>query len=111
MTIGRVGDFTVARLEDQEITLPEHVQELGEEIFEVLDEADPPDLLIDFREVELLSSRMLGILVRLLKRARQKDGRLRLCCIQPPILHILDLTNLNKVFDIYEDVEEAIEEG
>jgi anti-anti-sigma factor len=108
MTVRWEDDALLVRLSGPEVTRSDYVQELGCELLDLLDENDPSDLILDFRDIELLSSRMLGILVRLLKRTRETGTRLRLCCIQPRILHILELTNLDSVFDIHSTAEEAL---
>jgi anti-sigma B factor antagonist len=107
-TVSRVGNTTVVKLHGPRITDQVYVSELGDELVAVLEAADPPDLLIDLNDVEFLSSSVLGKLIRLLKRVRDKNGRLRLCSIRPSILEVFEITQLHKVFEIYPDAEEAL---
>lgn len=107
-TVSRIGNTTVVKLNGPRITDQVYVSELGDELVAVLDAADPPDLLIDLDDVEFLSSSVLGKLIRLLKRVREKNGRLRLCSIRPSILEVFEITQLHKVFEIYPDAEEAL---
>jgi anti-sigma B factor antagonist len=108
MTVRQLGDATVVELKEREITDETLLWNLEKELLEVLEEHEASDLIIDFSEVHMLSSRMLGTLVRLLKRARETGGRVRLCSIQRRILHILELTRLNEVFEIFPDAESAL---
>ena len=106
--VNRVGETTLVTLIEPRITDQVYINELGDELVEVLDRATPPDLLIDLKRVEFLSSSVLGKLIRLLKRARQCDGRLRLCSIRPSIFEVFEITQLDKVFEIYSDADEAL---
>jgi anti-sigma B factor antagonist len=107
-TISRVGNTTVVKLAGPRITDQVYVTELGDELVAVAEAAAPPDVLIDLNDVEFLSSSVLGKLIRLLKRIREKNGRLRLCSIRPSILEVFEITQLHKVFEIYPDADEAI---
>jgi len=40
----------------------------------------------------------------------QTNGQLRLCSIKQPIADIFRITRLDKVFDIFDNVETALEE-
>lgn len=106
--ISRVGQITVVRLAGPRITDQVYVSELGDELVAVVEAAEPPDVLIDLNDVEFLSSSVLGKLIRLLKRVREHNGRLRLCSIRPSILEVFEITQLHKVFEIYPDAQEAI---
>ncbi len=66
-------------------------------------------LLIDFSSVQFLTSSVLGLLIRLSRRIFQSEGRLRLCSIDPKILEIFKITRLDKVFEIYNDRQQALE--
>jgi len=102
------GDTTVVVLAGPRITDQVYINELGDELVATLAQAQPPHLLIDLNEVEFLSSSMLGKLIRLLKRTRQANGRLRLCSIRPSIMEVFEITQLHRVFDIYPDAAEAL---
>lgn len=107
-TISRVGQATVVKLAGPRITDQVYVSELGDELIAVVEAAEPPDILIDLNDVEFLSSSVLGKLIRLLKRIRETNGRLRLCSIRPSILEVFEITQLHKVFEIYPDADEAL---
>lgn len=66
-------------------------------------------LIIDLSAVEYLDSTGLGVLIGGLKRARERDGDLRLICDNLRILRIFEITGLTKIFDIYRSEAEALE--
>ena len=66
-------------------------------------------IVVDTTKVEYLDSTGLGVLIGGLKRARERDGDLRLICDSPRILRIFEITGLTKIFDIYRTEAEALE--
>ncbi len=59
-------------------------------------------LLVDLEQVELLDSASLMALVSALKTAQNLGRRFSLCSISPSIRIIFELTQLDKVFEIFE---------
>jgi anti-sigma B factor antagonist len=106
--VNRQEGVTIVQLTAKQITDEFYIAELGDELNALLDQGDPPDLLVDFGQVEFLSSAALGLLTVLLKHVRQREGRLRLCSIRGPILEAFRITNLDRVFEIYADADEAL---
>jgi len=107
-TVSKVGPTTVLEVTGPRLTDAVYINEFGDELVAALNQAKPADLLLDLNDVEFLSSAVLGKLIRLLKRTREVNGRLRLCSIRPSILEIFEITQLNKVFEIYPDAAEAL---
>ena len=65
-------------------------------------------LVVDLEKVEYVDSWMLGVLVSGLKAARKENSDLKLAAIQEDVEGVFGMTNLNKVFDIFENQEEAV---
>jgi anti-sigma B factor antagonist len=65
-------------------------------------------LIIDLDDVGLLDSTALGVLVGGLKRSRTEGGDVRLVCTQPRIRRVLEITRLDKSFELYESVDDAV---
>jgi anti-sigma B factor antagonist len=66
------------------------------------------NLIVDLNGVEYLDSTGLGVLIGGLKRARERDGDLRLICENMRILRIFEITGLTKIFEIDRDEEGAL---
>lgn len=58
--------------------------------------------------MEFMDSTGLAVLVGGLKRVKENEGALILCGARDPIMRVLSLTGLNKVFPIHPTIEEAI---
>lgn len=100
---------TIVTLTDEKILEENDVRALRESIMPVIEQAERINLILDFQNVRFLSSAVLGLLIRISKKIYERDGQLRLCNINPKIHEIFKITRLTKIFDIYEDIENATE--
>lgn len=65
------------------------------------------NLIVDLEKVGFIDSSGLGVLVSALRRARERDGVVRIVCTRDNILKIFRITGLDKVFPVFSDAEEA----
>ena len=54
------GEVTIIRFVDRKILDESNIQELGQELFQLVEEENRKNLLLDFTNVEFLSSAALG---------------------------------------------------
>ena len=66
-------------------------------------------MIIDLTECEFIDSTFLGTIVITLKKITGFGGDLRLVGIQPEVKTMLQMTRMNRIFDIYETKEDALE--
>jgi anti-sigma B factor antagonist len=100
---------TIVTFVDEKILEEEHIRTLQESIMSVVEQAGRINLILDFSNVGFLSSAVLGLLIRISKKIYEHDGQLKLCNINPKVHEIFKITRLTKIFDIYQDVESALE--
>ena len=100
---------TIVTFTDEKILEEKDIQALQESIMSVIEQAEQMNMILDFCNVRFLSSAVLGLLIRISKKIYERDGKLKLCGINPKIYEIFKITRLTKIFDIYEDVEGASE--
>ncbi len=103
-----VGKVTIVRFIDRKILDAASIEELGEELFELASSDNHKYLLLNFSQVEFLSSSALNKLIILEKKVKRNAGQLKLCCLRPEIKEVFSITNLNQVFDIRETEVEAL---
>lgn len=60
-------------------------------------------ILVDMEQVQSLDSAGLMALVSALTRAQNLNRRFSLCCVSPSIRIIFELTQLDRVFEIFEN--------
>jgi anti-sigma B factor antagonist len=78
------------------------------ERLERLDDEGVTALVVDLSEVAFIDSMALGLLLAAMKRARSRDGRLRLVVARPEIRRIFEITLLDRVLAIDSTREEAL---
>ena len=64
-------------------------------------------IAVDLGEVEFMDSTGLGVLIGALKRCKEAGGSLTLIAPREPVLKVLAITGLDKVFSVHTDVEQA----
>src|SRR3954464_13101335 len=98
----RVVEFTNNKILDEA-----NIAEIGQALSAMIDDRDMPKLLLDFNNVDHLSSAALGMLINANNRIKQRNGQLRLANIKPQIFEVFVITKLNKLFRILPTREEA----
>lgn len=84
------------------------VAEVGGELESILKGRDPAKLLIDFRNVQYLSSGMLAQLARVAREVEASGGQLKLCGLGPVLRDALRIGQFDPYFAIYENPESAL---
>ena len=97
VTVVRCGGRIVAGAES--VALREHVAELL---------LDRRSIVLHMGDVAFIDSSGLGALVRVLSITRQAHGELKLCNVPENLRRILEMTHMNKVFEMHETEELAV---
>jgi len=63
-----------------------------------------PKIAVDLTEVTFMDSSTLGVLIAFLKRARERDGDIRLVGVQGSPAKVIALTGLDSAFQIDDSV-------
>ncbi len=106
--VTKTGDVSVVKFRDRKILDEAVIQELGAELFALVEVDNRKTLLLDFDGVEFLSSAALGKLITFDRKVKTSKGRLKMCGLAAGILEVFQVTKLNKVFDIRGDAAEAL---
>jgi anti-anti-sigma factor len=64
---------------------------------------DDPDVIVDLTGVEFIDSAGVGVLVGLFKSARSRGGRMRVCGLTSGVRSVLELIQLDRIFEIHDD--------
>lgn len=67
------------------------------------------NIIVNLEKVGFIDSSGLGVLVSGLRRAKERDGAIRLVCTRENVLKIFRITGLDKVFPIFATQDEALE--
>ncbi|HEV3078493.1 MAG TPA: STAS domain-containing protein [Gemmataceae bacterium] len=104
-----IGDVTVVSFTDRKILDEQNIQVIGEQLFGLVDESGRKRLLLNFGNVEYMSSAALGKLITLNKKVNAAGGKLILCNIDPQIREVFEITKLDKLFVICGDEQEGLQ--
>lgn len=65
------------------------------------------DIVVNMDGVGFIDSSGLGVLVGALRRAKEQSGSIRIVCDRDNILKIFRITGLDRVFSIFDTLEQA----
>jgi len=65
-------------------------------------------LILDLANIDCLSSSGLRIFIAVMKKLKEKNGRLGLCSMPPHVFKVFKVVDLDKVFEIYDSTDHAI---
>ena len=108
-TTRRVGDVLVVIFRQNQMLNAVTIEQVSAGLKELIDAADEEKFVVDFSQVDYLSSSALGMLISLQRRVMQKKGQIRLSGIRQEIMEVFHITKLDTVFDIYKDAAAAVE--
>ena len=105
---GVTGDVALVRFLDRKIIDAANIQELGDELFALVEKEQKKNLVLNFATVEFLSSAALNKLIILDKKVKTAGGKMRLCNLRKEIYEVFAITRLNQVFEIKANETEAM---
>ena len=108
LKIKRTDGVSVVEFADRKILEELSIQEIGEELHQVVESEPGIKLLLNFKNVDHLSSAALGMLITLNKRVKEQSGELKLSDINRQIFEVFKITNLNRIFDIHDSSDQAL---
>jgi anti-sigma B factor antagonist len=108
LKIKRSEAVSVVEFADRKILEELSIQEIGEELTQLVESEPGIKLLLNFRNVDHLSSAALGMLITLNRKVQEQKGALKLSEINRQIFEVFKITKLNRVFDIHETADQAL---
>lgn len=106
LLVESIHGVTVATIADAEILTEEAIEDLNDQLRELIDGLSPARVLLNFREVRLMSSSVLAVLLKFGRRLAEVKGELKLCCLDPNVMQAFRITRFDRLFAIYD--EEAL---
>ena len=106
--VDEIGLVSVVRFRECRMSALAEIEELGRELYELIEERVRRKLVLDFSEVEFFSSAAIGKLISLNGKVKARGGMLKLCNVRPEILEVFEVCRLDRVFDIRRDQRDAM---
>jgi anti-sigma B factor antagonist len=102
------GKITIVTFIDSKIIDEAEIQEFGQELYDLVEREGKKKIVLNFGNVEFLSSAALGKLIGFDKRVKQHGAELVLSNIRPEIYEVFAITKLTKLFVIKDDEADAL---
>lgn len=109
VSLRKEEDCLIVSFNLKELSKIEQSEELLEVIVDRLVEDNPKYMILDFSNVNFISTMAINMLLVLLKRMRFRGGDLGVCGVNDQIAQLFKLMQLDRLFSTYGSVEEAIE--
>src|SRR5438445_5387324 len=100
LNITQQKDINVVEFTENKILDEMNINDIGQALADLISTRDQPRLMLDFANVDHLSSAALGMLINVNNSVKQQNGQLRLANIKPQIMEVFEITKLNKLFKI-----------
>ena len=108
VAVSQTKDIRIVEFQNHKILDEGNIADIGLTLTAMIEETPSPKMLLDFVNVDHLSSAALGMLINANNKIKQKNGALRLTNIKPQILEVFVITKLNKLFRILPTRDEAL---
>ncbi len=105
--VSQNGEVTVVQFKSNKYLATDDIQQLGDELFQVVDDGST-QVVLDMSAIDFLSSAALNRLIMLNKKFKDVGGALRLSGLTSEIDKIFTITRLNTLFKIHADVPSAL---
>ncbi|HEV2296698.1 MAG TPA: STAS domain-containing protein [Tepidisphaeraceae bacterium] len=108
-TVQPIEKFTVIEFKTPSLMDPIILDEIGKELYRLVDQEDRRRLVLDFEKVQYLSSQAIGIVLTLNKKlAALKGSKFVLCGVGPKLLELLKITRLDRILTVKPTQREAV---
>lgn len=109
LRIRQQNDISVVEFVDRNILDEANIAQISQEVETIINQNTTPKILMSFANVDHLSSAALGALITIYNKIKAKDGQLRLSNINEQIIEVFRITRLDRLFQIHDDSQEALE--
>jgi len=107
VTEEKTNGFNVLLVKDERIDA-HNSADLKDYILRMIEQGEV-NIIVQLEHVRFIDSSGLGALLSGFKHAEAKSGKLFLSNLQQQVLSMFELTRLNRVFEIYTDLEDFFE--
>ena len=84
------------------------IRTITDELGELIDSGQNC-IALNFRNVERLSSQVMGEVVQVYRRCKDSGGTLKICKVPPQVAKILSMTKIDRHIEVFPDERMALE--
>jgi len=109
-TIQRIGNYTVVEFLTPSLMDPVQLEAIGQRLYHLVDQEDRRWIILDFSQVEFISSQFIGILLTMHKKLSELGGsHFVLCGVGPRLSELIKITRLDRILTIKPGRREAMQ--
>jgi len=102
------GVAVITFLETTSMIEGDKVDSLAKELFGLIETKKYKKILLNLYNAGYMSSAMLAQLVRLHRKMQDVKGKVRLCCLRPPVMDAFKVSQFDRLFEIFPDEPTAL---
>lgn len=87
--------------------LDAHTAPVLEEAIQKLIDEGRVNILVDFKDLNYISSAGLGVFMGFIEEIRNRKGDIKMCSMSPKIYRVFDLLGFPTIYQIFENPDEA----
>lgn len=108
LVISAVRDVVTVSFRNSSILESTVIEQVGNDLYALVDEQARRKIILDFRMVGFLSSQMLGVLIKFQKKAAAIKGRVIVCGLRADLMKVFKITRLDQIMEFAPDEGEAM---
>jgi len=85
-----------------------HSDQVRSQIEAELEKGIINNIIFNLEKLTFMDSSGLGMMLGRYKTVRQLEGKMSICCVQPNVYKIFELSGMFKILSVYDSEEEAI---
>ena len=97
----------IVELSERRATV-EIAKDFKNDFLALIENGNTKKIIVDFSKVEFVDSSFLGAIVSGLKKITSLKGDIKILSLQSPVRAMFELTRLYKVFEIFDNKEDAL---
>ncbi len=108
-TVQPFEKYSVIEFRTPSLMDPVMLEDIGKELYRLVDEEDRRKLVLDFEKVQYLSSQAIGIILTLQKKlGALKYSKMILCGVGPKLMELIKITRLDRILTIKPTQTDAV---
>ena len=108
LTLDTIGDVTVADPNERFIRETEQIEQLGEALYDLIEQQHLKKIILDLSKVQLFSSAALGVMIAVRKKADEQKARVVICGLARELKEVFKIVGLDRMFEFHADRAKAL---
>ena len=103
------GNAGVVSFQTASLSDVDKITAISQYVADFVEKSQPGRLIFDFEQVKFFSSQVLGMLLDMRNKLAVHNGEVLISAINPQLHRVFRITNLDKIFRFFPNIESAVE--